>query len=64
VQVLLAEGYANDANNSTISVSSDAQRAAIREAKTAEDMYQVIRCACRGGPAPESKSAIPAVPPL
>ncbi|KAG2444526.1 hypothetical protein HXX76_001272 [Chlamydomonas incerta] len=42
-EVLLREGHAFDANNNTIPVGSEAQRAAIRAAKTAEDMYQVIQ---------------------
>ncbi|PNH05026.1 Tetratricopeptide repeat protein 13 [Tetrabaena socialis] len=41
-EVLLREGHAFDASNRTIPVGSDAQREAIRAARTAEDMYQVI----------------------
>ncbi|KAG2452817.1 hypothetical protein HYH02_002163 [Chlamydomonas schloesseri] len=42
-EVLLREGHAFDASNNTIPVDSESQRAAIRAAKTAEDMYQVIQ---------------------
>ncbi|GIL49345.1 hypothetical protein Vafri_5718 [Volvox africanus] len=41
-EVLLREGHAFDANNRTIPVGSESQREAIRTARTAEDMYQVI----------------------
>ncbi|PNW88256.1 hypothetical protein CHLRE_01g021450v5 [Chlamydomonas reinhardtii] len=42
-EVLLREGHAFDANNNTIPVGSEAKRAAIRAARTAEDMYQVLQ---------------------
>ncbi|GLC64956.1 hypothetical protein PLESTF_000225900 [Pleodorina starrii] len=42
-EMLLREGHAFDANNRTIPVGSEAQREAIRAARTAEDMYHVIQ---------------------
>ncbi|KXZ44388.1 hypothetical protein GPECTOR_68g359 [Gonium pectorale] len=42
-EVLLREGHAFDAANRAVPVGSEAQREAIRAARTAEDMYHVIR---------------------
>lgn len=42
-EVLLREGHAFDANNRRIPLGSDMQRDAIREARSAEDMYQIIQ---------------------
>lgn len=49
-EVLLKEGHAFDAGNRPVPCGSPEQQEAIKEARTAEDMYQVGARVCFRGP--------------